>query len=1288
MPLYGSMNSSAVGRVLLSDPTVLSQRKSLNIDQITMISDSNTLITSAIESICLSSITASRTFTLNLASTFNPGQTIYIFDKTGQLSNTQSLTIITSGSDLINNTSNVVLDTPYSYLTLITDGINSWTVVSSTSTSSNGSSTITSASNIALTNTSTILQLISMTSSTELTVSLPNATSLVLGLLFIIKNTGSNRFRLLDNSGNIVSIVNPNQSIIVSCANNTSVAGTWVIGNISADSKPLSSVYQGLSYILNSTSTTYINSTSLTSNSILLVYSTSSTNLYAVVLTTLDSTISSGTPISIPLYTSSLFNSASLVTLSSTSVLMCITTSLSDFYTGALPLSIFGSTITLGSFNQFFIDTRSTYNPLAVLTSTTAVLNYADNTTGNPYSVVLTLQPIEDIGSIGTTYNYLSNVLYNSTVSISSTNQLVVFSTATQVEATILTTSGNTILNPGSPVVIFTGVCTSISAVTLSPTSVLAIFSTSTNIYGVILSVSGTVITTNTIFTLLSGSTITNTDISLLTNSTGVISYNQLTNYTYYLPFSIAGNNIIIGTNSSSIVTYGLSSITPLTTTTALSLVSNSSYQGSSSILTYSNNRSIYGSLYSVGVSYGTTNLISITPLTNTTSLAVWYDTTHGKLAATVVTNTGLTTSIGTIVESTSAYSIISISSCTISNTKTLCVFSTSSATYGLVINISGTVASLGPVNTIGATGITNLNLVNCNNTTSVLSYTYLGSVYGVVVSISGTSVTIGSPLSLGVGVQANLAPLNSSEVFILYGPATATSLIGNILIVTGTTLSAGTSATMTGLNASSSTLVALSSSSVIAVSYNSSNNLVSCNFTISGTAVTAHTNTVSSISNYSSCPISSVLIDSNDILVFYSSASNLTSSVSISLSGTTCTFGASDPTPSHNYINKFSGSNVGSSLGIFAVTDLSNYLYFGSYVAGLGPSVTSSGTTIIDTNNCTNTSIIALTSSLAISMTIHSSSVTYSLLRISSGTISIVSSITENITVSTSNLFYISSNAVLIVCNGFIRIISTNGTSLFLGSFYSVSSTYVSAALISSNYLLLNYTNGTSFNNEIININPSSNTTMSGIPLQLYSSSVPTSNLYSLSNNLVLSTIPIDDYNQVYQLLSISGTTITSLGQNSLALASNILTIPLTSTTLLIVYYKLDNVLYGTIGTISGGIITTNTPVIIYNGYTSQEVVSNLNYVVLSNTSVLLTWDTGVLLTWGPYSNSMYDTKINLVTINGLTINTKIINSLTNIASVWNLSLSKLSSSSALISYVGFANNYLSSSVLEIVLS
>jgi hypothetical protein len=124
-------DSTAVGRALLNSASVLAQRVSLNIDQATVVADANQIITNAMESVVWTSITAARTGTLPAASTLNVGQSIFIFDESGNCSTTNTITLNRSGSDTINGGASYVLNYAYAGVVLTRVSSTKWTAIAS-----------------------------------------------------------------------------------------------------------------------------------------------------------------------------------------------------------------------------------------------------------------------------------------------------------------------------------------------------------------------------------------------------------------------------------------------------------------------------------------------------------------------------------------------------------------------------------------------------------------------------------------------------------------------------------------------------------------------------------------------------------------------------------------------------------------------------------------------------------------------------------------------------------------------------------------------------------------------------------------------------------------------------------------------------------------------------------------------------------------------------------------------------------------------------------------------------
>ena len=104
-----------------------SARSSLNIDQRSSFSNINYTILSTDRSVAqVGVMTAPRTVTLPPANSVNPGQTLFIYDQSGTVSTTNTITIQRSGADTINGATSTVIRAPYGLARLISDGVGSW----------------------------------------------------------------------------------------------------------------------------------------------------------------------------------------------------------------------------------------------------------------------------------------------------------------------------------------------------------------------------------------------------------------------------------------------------------------------------------------------------------------------------------------------------------------------------------------------------------------------------------------------------------------------------------------------------------------------------------------------------------------------------------------------------------------------------------------------------------------------------------------------------------------------------------------------------------------------------------------------------------------------------------------------------------------------------------------------------------------------------------------------------------------------------------------------------------
>jgi hypothetical protein len=128
IPSTNISDSTATGRALLTSVSVSAQRALLNIDQVQPVVDTNSpTITNAMEAVVWTALTGPRTGALAAASTFNPGQMLFICDESGNCSPANTITITTP--DSINGASSYVLKAPSAGVALIRVSVSKWTAL-------------------------------------------------------------------------------------------------------------------------------------------------------------------------------------------------------------------------------------------------------------------------------------------------------------------------------------------------------------------------------------------------------------------------------------------------------------------------------------------------------------------------------------------------------------------------------------------------------------------------------------------------------------------------------------------------------------------------------------------------------------------------------------------------------------------------------------------------------------------------------------------------------------------------------------------------------------------------------------------------------------------------------------------------------------------------------------------------------------------------------------------------------------------------------------------------------
>lgn len=98
----------------------------LNIDQRTAVADADYTILATDRTVGLSSITATRTFTLPAANAVNAGQELKIIDESGGLTSAINLIVQRAGSDTINGATSSTFAAARTQLILVSDGTSKW----------------------------------------------------------------------------------------------------------------------------------------------------------------------------------------------------------------------------------------------------------------------------------------------------------------------------------------------------------------------------------------------------------------------------------------------------------------------------------------------------------------------------------------------------------------------------------------------------------------------------------------------------------------------------------------------------------------------------------------------------------------------------------------------------------------------------------------------------------------------------------------------------------------------------------------------------------------------------------------------------------------------------------------------------------------------------------------------------------------------------------------------------------------------------------------------------------
>lgn len=231
-----------------------------------------------------------------------------------------------------------------------------------------GATEVSSAVDVTLTTSSNKLQDVAMTA-TEKNVILPDALTVGEGFpVFAIRNKGLYPFGIKKNGGAFLGRLNPGQSLVLGCADNSTSEGVW-----SNFGQNIENVYRGnTSEVINAVDSREIAVTMLTTTKALCVFKNTSTTFINAVI--LNFGAASGLPVAVNAEASF---SISVAALTATQAVVVYKTSTG--VTKGYVLDVSGSSITPGTVKTIDADAFGTGTSLTALSTTQLLIGYYDS---------------------------------------------------------------------------------------------------------------------------------------------------------------------------------------------------------------------------------------------------------------------------------------------------------------------------------------------------------------------------------------------------------------------------------------------------------------------------------------------------------------------------------------------------------------------------------------------------------------------------------------------------------------------------------------------------------------------------------------------------------------------------------------------------------------------------------------------------------------------------------------------------------------------------------------------
>lgn len=348
-----------------------------------------------------------------------------------------------------------------------------------------GATTTSSAVDITLTAASGILQNIAMTAANKHVI-LPDATTVGKGFpISAVKNTGTYPFGVKRNGGTFLCRLNPGQTVVLGCADNSTSAGVW-----DAFGADLENIYRGNnSEVLNAVDSRVIAVVALSATQAICAFRNNSTTFLNAVVLNFGS--ASGTPAAVNAEASV---DISITALTATRAVVVYKTATG--VTKGYVLDVSGNTITPGAVRSIDATAAGSGTSLSALSATAALVGYYDGS-GSIQERVLTISGSAGSGAISEGAETLpdataSNNTYLEVVSISATKALYSFrgSSPADIVLRVQTISGSTPTPAGVALRLattFTDVSAKYSVVVLDANRAVVVQTINGNIEGDIL---------------------------------------------------------------------------------------------------------------------------------------------------------------------------------------------------------------------------------------------------------------------------------------------------------------------------------------------------------------------------------------------------------------------------------------------------------------------------------------------------------------------------------------------------------------------------------------------------------------------------------------------------------------------------------------------------------------------------------------------------------------------------------------------------------------------------------